>query len=81
MSVEFEKLILRCLSKPQADRPKTAGEMILELEKIVVKENWTEAAARTWWSAKGSLDANKTADTPKSQSTVETTMAYDPAAK
>lgn len=70
----FETLVMRCLAKSQADRPKHAGELLLMLEAITVG-SWTDAAARSWWETQRT--ASPPTESPKTLSAAETTMAYD----
>ncbi|HMR74940.1 MAG TPA: serine/threonine-protein kinase [Polyangiaceae bacterium] len=47
---DLESLILRCLAKDPAERPKDGGELANELERLELP-GWTRSAARTWWHA------------------------------
>ena len=49
VSPELEQLLLRCLSKPAADRPQSANEIIAELNRVPSANSWTESDARHWW--------------------------------
>ena len=49
VSVELEELIMRCLAKSPDDRPKSAVEIIADLDKIPTATSWTDADARLWW--------------------------------
>jgi hypothetical protein len=46
---ELDALILACLSKAPEDRPQTAEDLVLELERISLAEPWTRESAATWW--------------------------------
>ena len=45
---KLEALILQCLAKQPADRPKSAAQLREELDQCGVPP-WTEAQARSWW--------------------------------
>lgn len=78
ISAKFEAILLRCLAKSQSDRPQNAGQLRDELNHCD-STGWTEVQAKAWWMAIASApDAARTQDVPKAQSTVETTMAYEP---
>jgi len=47
----FEALVFRCLAKSPADRPRTAGVLLAELEACPVAGEWSTAAAAAWWVA------------------------------
>ena len=48
----LEQLILRCLEKDPAQRPTHAGELELEIEKIMATGPvWSQSEARTWWQS------------------------------
>ena len=46
---DFEDLILACLSKDPASRPRTCEDLIHELEGIDLVEPWTAERAADWW--------------------------------
>lgn len=47
----LEQLIMKCLAKRQADRPKDASELLAMLESISIEKSWTTADAAAWWEA------------------------------
>ena len=49
VSPTLEALILRCLAKAPADRPKSAGDLLLELETCEVQGKWTAVDAAICW--------------------------------
>ncbi len=51
VSAAFEALVFRCLAKSPADRPRTAGVLLAELEACPVAGEWSTAAAAAWWVA------------------------------
>jgi len=50
IDAEFEKLILRCLSKAPDERPQNGGELVDALLALSV-EGWTSADAHQWWDS------------------------------
>jgi serine/threonine-protein kinase len=48
---DFEQVILRCLSKDAAARPRDAAELSLLLRKCRPASIWSEDRAREWWDA------------------------------
>lgn len=57
VSRDLEELLLRCLGKAPADRPRHAGEMLRELERCHMENDWTVAAAEAWWEALGNAES------------------------
>lgn len=57
ISRDLEELLLRCLSKTPAERPRHAGEMLRELERCNVPGDWTAEAAEAWWKALDSAES------------------------
>jgi serine/threonine protein kinase len=51
ISPDLEALILKCLAKPQNDRPADAAQLLRELDKCKVAGHWTPDDAAAWWSA------------------------------
>ena len=45
----LDDIILACLSKDPADRPRTAEDLALRLEAIELPQPWTRERADTWW--------------------------------
>ena len=48
---ELEALVLACLAKDPADRPKSAFELRAALARIPAYQAWDEAEALSWWNA------------------------------
>lgn len=48
---ELDDLIARCLAKSPADRPATAAEVAVVLDRLLVAAPWTNEQARAWWFA------------------------------
>ncbi|MGD8396139.1 MAG: serine/threonine-protein kinase [Candidatus Eiseniibacteriota bacterium] len=46
---ELERIVMRCLAKDPADRPRSAVEMIEMLTSVPLAEGWTAARAEHWW--------------------------------
>jgi hypothetical protein len=51
ISPELEALILKCLAKPQNDRPADAAQLLGEFDKCKVAGHWTPDDAAAWWTA------------------------------
>ena len=51
VTAAFEALVFRCLAKSPADRPRTAGVLLAELEVCPVAGEWSAATAAAWWVA------------------------------
>jgi serine/threonine-protein kinase len=47
---ELDDLIARCLAKSPADRPATAAEVAVVLDRLLVAVPWTNEEARAWWA-------------------------------
>ena len=50
----LERLVLSCLAKKPAERPSSARQLYLELQRCAVELAWNEADADAWWQAHGS---------------------------
>jgi eukaryotic-like serine/threonine-protein kinase len=46
---ELEEIVLACLAKNPAGRPRTADELAERLASVNTSEEWTAARARMWW--------------------------------
>jgi serine/threonine protein kinase len=46
---ELEALLMRCLAKAPTDRPSSAADLLVELDRIVLEGKWTAADAAEWW--------------------------------
>jgi hypothetical protein len=55
ISPGLEALLLRCLAKAPADRPRDAAELLRELESCTVAGTWTAQDAAAWWAAPNNL--------------------------
>jgi hypothetical protein len=68
-SSALEALILRCLAKTPALRPKNATDLLRELEACSVEGKWTEVDAAAWWAGREKAGAAQPAhrDTPPTQ--------------
>src|SRR5262249_997438 len=49
VSPDLEALLLRCLAKAPADRPRDAADLLHDLEKCTVAGIWTAVEASAWW--------------------------------
>jgi len=47
---ELDDILLRCLAKKPADRPKSAMELARVLAEVPVRESWTKERAEEWWA-------------------------------
>jgi len=50
VSPAFEELVLRCLAKSPAGRPRSAGVLLTELNACPVSGGWSATAAAAWWA-------------------------------
>jgi serine/threonine-protein kinase len=48
---ELDALVLSCLAKDRAQRPQSARDLLERLEAVTLRQPWTEARAREWWTA------------------------------
>ena len=48
---DLDALVLSCLAKDREHRPKSARDLLQQLDAIPLLQPWTEARAREWWSA------------------------------
>ena len=84
VSPALEKLLLRCLAKAPADRPRDAADLLHELERCAVQGTWSAADAAAWWAAQEkntagggtSAAANPSANPVQAPPVSEATMAY-----
>ena len=47
----LDHLVLACLAKDPADRPRTANEIVQRMAMLEAGPKWTTAQAREWWQA------------------------------
>jgi serine/threonine-protein kinase len=45
----LDRLVMECLAKDPADRPRSARELSRRLRQIAIQTPWTEERARAWW--------------------------------
>jgi len=50
VSPALEELLLRCMAKSPADRPRDAAELLRELEALSLAATWTRQEAADWWA-------------------------------
>jgi serine/threonine-protein kinase len=55
ISTDLEHLVLRCLAKDPADRPRSAFELEQRLSECASVPSWTPEQASLWWAAHGDL--------------------------
>jgi len=48
---DLDALVLSCLAKDRERRPRSPRELLEQLEKVMLRQAWTDARAREWWSA------------------------------
>jgi hypothetical protein len=73
----LEALLLRCLAKTPAERPKDADELLHELEKCPIEQTWTAADASKWWAHQGAPGIELTRKVEDRDTAVpEATLAY-----
>jgi tRNA A-37 threonylcarbamoyl transferase component Bud32 len=75
ISPALEAILLRCLAKAPAERPKNAGDLLQELEVCAVEGKWTAADAAIWWlhpekAAALNLEPTQVVNTPAPGATV-----------
>lgn len=63
ISPDLEALVLSCLAKSAADRPKNAADLLQRLERCAISGTWTEAEAHSWWT-------NRTSNPPDTATTL-----------
>jgi len=77
VATDLERLVLQCLEKDPAARPKSAAELCAALDRCEGAFAWTQERARTWWREVGdSLRTKKAAARPTA---LGTTVSVAPA--
>jgi serine/threonine-protein kinase len=46
---ELDGLVLSCLAKDREDRPKSARDLLQQLDAVALEQPWTDARDREWW--------------------------------
>jgi hypothetical protein len=82
VSAGLETLILQCLAKAPADRPKDAADLLQRLEACVVQGTWTASDASAWWATHETIvptAASATVQLPRDQPTTapDSTVAHN----
>lgn len=49
VSPELESLLMQCLAKDPAHRPRSAQDIVESLSQLPISDSWTELDAREWW--------------------------------
>src|SRR5262249_41944266 len=75
---ELDRLILQCLAKEPAARPKTALELQRMLAAIPFAQPWSEERAAAWWSEHRSMPPRAAASAPV-QTVPKTPTLFHPA--
>ncbi len=50
VSRDLDELVLRCLAKDPADRPRDAVELARLFDELHVKDRWSDVTAHEWWA-------------------------------
>ena len=48
---DLDALVVSCLAKDRADRPRSPRDLLQRLDAIALHEPWTDARACEWWKA------------------------------
>jgi eukaryotic-like serine/threonine-protein kinase len=48
---DLDALVLSCLAKDRAQRPRSARDLLRRLDAVALHHPWTDARAREWWQA------------------------------
>jgi hypothetical protein len=59
VSPDLEKLLLRCLAKSPADRPRDAAALLADLDACSIEGAWTASEAAAWWAGREQEKAAK----------------------
>jgi hypothetical protein len=59
VSSDLEELLLRCLAKSPADRPRDAAALLDDLDACSIQGAWTASEAAAWWAGREQEKAAK----------------------
>jgi eukaryotic-like serine/threonine-protein kinase len=48
---DLDALVLSCLAKDRESRPQSPRDLLERLERVALRQAWTDARAREWWTA------------------------------
>jgi serine/threonine-protein kinase len=54
---DLDALVVSCLAKDRADRPKSARDLLQQLDALTLRQPWTDARACEWWKVHLPSDA------------------------
>ena len=83
---DLEALLLGCLAKSPADRPRDAAELLCKLNACAIEGAWTADDAGAWWAAREPWEGNDEvaalatmdlASGRQSKPTPDATIAYE----
>jgi serine/threonine-protein kinase len=47
---DLDALVLSCLAKDRGRRPRSPRDLLEQLEKLILRQPWSDARAREWWN-------------------------------